>query len=216
MRRAANHLQPANGRMTMADTEKVLEMIKEHDVKYVDFRFTDPRGKWQHLAHHVRTINEDFLTDGVHVRRLVDRRLEGDQRVGHDAGAGLLDRGARPVRGADLADPLLRRARAADRPALRPRPALDRQEGRAVPDLDRHRRHRLFRARGRVLRVRRRALRKLDEHRELRRSTARKAPTSATRNTPTAIPATGRRSRAAISRCRRSTASPICAPRCCR
>ena len=49
----------------MSDTAKVLEMIKEHDVKYVDFRFTDPRGKWQHLAHHVRTISEDFLNDGV-------------------------------------------------------------------------------------------------------------------------------------------------------
>jgi glutamine synthetase len=49
----------------MADTKKVLEMIKEHDVKFVDFRFTDPRGKWQHLAHHVRTISEDFLTGGV-------------------------------------------------------------------------------------------------------------------------------------------------------
>ena len=49
----------------MADTKQVLDMIEEHDVKYVDFRFTDPRGKWQHLAHHVRTINDDFLNDGV-------------------------------------------------------------------------------------------------------------------------------------------------------
>jgi glutamine synthetase len=49
----------------MSDTEKVMELIKEHDVKYVDFRFTDPRGKWQHLAHHVRTISEDFLNEGV-------------------------------------------------------------------------------------------------------------------------------------------------------
>jgi glutamine synthetase len=49
----------------MADTKKVMEMIKEHDVKYVDFRFTDPRGKWQHLAHHIRTIDDDFLTGGV-------------------------------------------------------------------------------------------------------------------------------------------------------
>jgi glutamine synthetase len=49
----------------MADTKKVLEMIKEHDAKYVDFRFTDPRGKWQHLAHHVRTITDDFLNEGV-------------------------------------------------------------------------------------------------------------------------------------------------------
>jgi glutamine synthetase len=49
----------------MSDVKSVLEMIKEHEVKYVDFRFTDPRGKWQHLAHHVRTIDESFLTGGV-------------------------------------------------------------------------------------------------------------------------------------------------------
>src|SRR6201991_1846397 len=47
------------------DVKKVMSMIKEHDVKYVDFRFTDPRGKWQHLAHHIRTINENFLAEGV-------------------------------------------------------------------------------------------------------------------------------------------------------
>ena len=40
----------------MADTDKVMALIKEHEVSNVDFRFTDPRGKWQHLAHHVRTI----------------------------------------------------------------------------------------------------------------------------------------------------------------
>jgi glutamine synthetase len=49
----------------MADTAKVLDMINENDAKYVDFRFTDPRGKWQHLAHHVRTITDEFLNDGV-------------------------------------------------------------------------------------------------------------------------------------------------------
>jgi glutamine synthetase len=49
----------------MADTKQVLDLIQEHDAKYVDFRFTDPRGKWQHLAHHVRTITDDFLNDGV-------------------------------------------------------------------------------------------------------------------------------------------------------
>ena len=49
----------------MSDIQKVMSMIKEHDVKYVDFRFTDPRGKWQHLAHHIRTITEDFLAGGV-------------------------------------------------------------------------------------------------------------------------------------------------------
>jgi glutamine synthetase len=49
----------------MADPKKVLQMIKDKDVKYVDLRFTDPRGKWQHLAHAVETIEEDSFTDGI-------------------------------------------------------------------------------------------------------------------------------------------------------
>jgi len=52
----------------MADTKDpkaVLEMIEKDDVKYVDFRFTDPRGKWQHTAQPVSTIGEDTFTDGV-------------------------------------------------------------------------------------------------------------------------------------------------------
>src|SRR5215472_13809693 len=49
----------------MSDIKKVLELIKEREVKYVDFRFTDPRGKWHHLAQHERTITEDLLREGV-------------------------------------------------------------------------------------------------------------------------------------------------------
>ena len=49
----------------MSEIQKVLDMIRENDVAYVDFRFTDPRGKWQHLAHHVSTVDEDLLTDGI-------------------------------------------------------------------------------------------------------------------------------------------------------
>jgi glutamine synthetase len=49
----------------MSEVKKVLELIKEHDVKYVDFRFTDPRGKWQHTAQHFITVDEDLLTDGI-------------------------------------------------------------------------------------------------------------------------------------------------------
>ena len=48
----------------MSDIKNVLEIIKEHDVKYVDFRFTDPKGKWQHTAQHVRTIDEGSLEEG--------------------------------------------------------------------------------------------------------------------------------------------------------
>ena len=47
------------------DVKKVLDLIKEHDVKYVDFRFTDPKGKWQHTAQHVCTVDEGLLTEGI-------------------------------------------------------------------------------------------------------------------------------------------------------
>ena len=47
------------------DVKKVLELIKENDVKYVDFRFTDPRGKWQHTAQHVSTVDADMLNEGI-------------------------------------------------------------------------------------------------------------------------------------------------------
>src|SRR6195952_3729791 len=45
--------------------EKVMQMMQEHSVEYVDLRFTDPRGKWQHTAQHVSTIDEDVFRDGI-------------------------------------------------------------------------------------------------------------------------------------------------------
>ncbi|MEQ9815017.1 MAG: type I glutamate--ammonia ligase [Azospirillaceae bacterium] len=45
--------------------DNVMKMIKENDVTYVDLRFTDPRGKWQHTAQHVSTIDEDAFVDGI-------------------------------------------------------------------------------------------------------------------------------------------------------
>jgi glutamine synthetase len=43
---------------------KVLNMIKENGVEYVDLRFTDPKGKWQHTAQHVSTVDEGTLKEG--------------------------------------------------------------------------------------------------------------------------------------------------------
>ncbi len=48
----------------MADVKSVLSFIKEKDVKYVDLRFTDPRGKWQHVTFDIRMVDEGFFTDG--------------------------------------------------------------------------------------------------------------------------------------------------------
>ncbi|MBI4184901.1 MAG: type I glutamate--ammonia ligase [Proteobacteria bacterium] len=49
----------------MSDAKKALGMIKEHEAVFVDFRFTDPRGKWHHTTQHASTIDEDTFTDGV-------------------------------------------------------------------------------------------------------------------------------------------------------
>jgi glutamine synthetase len=44
--------------------ENVLNMIKENNVKFVDFRFTDTKGKEQHVSVPSHTIDEDIFTDG--------------------------------------------------------------------------------------------------------------------------------------------------------
>ena len=49
----------------MSEVNDVLKMMKDNDVKYVDFRFTDPRGKWQHLAMYAGAVDEDTLSEGV-------------------------------------------------------------------------------------------------------------------------------------------------------
>ncbi len=42
----------------------VLDLIKENDVKFVDYRFTDTRGKEQHISFPAHTVSEDDFTDG--------------------------------------------------------------------------------------------------------------------------------------------------------
>nr|WP_306763711.1 glutamate--ammonia ligase [Oceanimonas pelagia] len=44
--------------------ETVMDMIKEHDVKFVDLRFTDIKGKEQHISLPVNQINDDFFEEG--------------------------------------------------------------------------------------------------------------------------------------------------------
>ena len=72
----------------MTTAKNVMKMIKDNDVKYVDFRFTDPRGKWQHVTFDVSHDRGRHVRRRPDVRRLVDRRLEGDQRIRHEPDAG--------------------------------------------------------------------------------------------------------------------------------
>lgn len=44
--------------------EKVLQMIKDEEVSFVDFRFTDSRGKEQHVSFPAHSIDEDTFVEG--------------------------------------------------------------------------------------------------------------------------------------------------------
>ena len=47
-----------------SDAGKVLSRIKDEEIEWLDLRFTDPKGKWQHLTMASGVVDEDMLTDG--------------------------------------------------------------------------------------------------------------------------------------------------------
>ncbi|MTH96930.1 type I glutamate--ammonia ligase [Roseibium sp. RKSG952] len=49
----------------MTTASEVLKEIKEKDVKFVDLRFSDPRGKMQHVTMDVALVDEDMFAEGV-------------------------------------------------------------------------------------------------------------------------------------------------------
>jgi len=48
----------------MSDIQAVLDSIKDNDIEYVDIRFTDPRGKLQHVTLINDEVTADFLEEG--------------------------------------------------------------------------------------------------------------------------------------------------------
>ena len=117
----------------MKTAKDVLKAIKDNDVKYVDFRFTDPRGKWQHVTFDVSIVDEDMFADGV----MFDGSSIAGWKAINESDMTLMPDPTtaqyRPVLlGLDPVD-RLRHPRAGDRRALQPRPARHRQEGRGLP-----------------------------------------------------------------------------------
>ncbi|MEY1662944.1 glutamate--ammonia ligase [Isoalcanivorax beigongshangi] len=45
-------------------SEKTLKLIKDNDARWVDLRFTDSRGKEQHVTYPAADVDEDFFQDG--------------------------------------------------------------------------------------------------------------------------------------------------------
>src|SRR5215213_8330788 len=49
----------------MASASDIVKRIKDEEIEWVDLRFTDPRGKWQHLSMVSSVLDEDMLEEGL-------------------------------------------------------------------------------------------------------------------------------------------------------
>ena len=196
-----------------SSADEVLTFIKDEDVKFVDIRFCDLPGVMQHFNVPAESVDEDFFTVG---QMFDGSSIRGFQAI-HESDMKLVPgprhRLRRPVprredAGHELLDP-----RPLHRRALQPRPAQHREQGRGVPQVHRHRRHRLLRRRGRVLHLRRRALRDEAERVATTTSTPSRRPGTPAARRRAATRATRPATRAATSPSRPSTTSPTSATR---
>ena len=46
-------------------TSDVLKIIKDKEIEYVDLRFTDPRGKLQHVTMDAKMVDDGMLKEGI-------------------------------------------------------------------------------------------------------------------------------------------------------
>src|SRR5690606_38490158 len=53
------------GMKPMSSAKDVVKQIKDQEIEWVDLRFTDPKGKWQHLQMCAGVMDEDALEDGL-------------------------------------------------------------------------------------------------------------------------------------------------------
>ena len=47
------------------NAEKLIKHMKDEDIKFLDLRFTDPKGKMQHVTFHSDLVDEDLFKDGT-------------------------------------------------------------------------------------------------------------------------------------------------------
>lgn len=50
--------------MPTANTQTILNLLEEHEIKFVDLRFTDTRGKEQHVSIPASSVDESFFEEG--------------------------------------------------------------------------------------------------------------------------------------------------------
>ena len=55
----------SNAPIKVKNASDLLKYIEDNDIQYINFNFTDSRGKWQHTAQHVNTFDKDMIAEGV-------------------------------------------------------------------------------------------------------------------------------------------------------
>ena len=149
------------------NSEELLKYIKDEGVEMVDVRFCDLPGVMQHFTVPVSSFDQSVFDDGLNFDGSSIRGFqaihESDMSLFPDPTTAYID----PFRTAKtlvvnffIHDPITGEA-------YSPRPAQHRAQGDGLPRQHRHRRHRVLRSRGRVLRLRQRPLRDQAEHRLL-------------------------------------------------
>src|SRR6478672_3195337 len=129
----------------MTTPKDVMKLIKENDVKYADLRFTDPRGKWQHVTMDITTIDEDTFSEGL----MFDGSSIAGWKAIHESDMQLM-----PDPESACIDPFY-----AETTIVLVCDTLDREKGRRAGQVHGRGRHRVLRAGSRVLHLRRREIR---------------------------------------------------------
>ncbi len=151
------------------NAKEALELAKKHEVKFVDLKFIDLPGTWQHTTIPAHRLERGALRGRHRLRRLVHPRLAAHQRVRHD------HRRRTPRRRSIdpfTAHPTLSVICSVFHPESPSSPtratrATSPSKAEAYLAPDRHRRHVVHGPRGRVLRLRRRTLRPVPAQRRL-------------------------------------------------
>ena len=46
-------------------SNKILKLINDKEIEYLDLRFTDPKGKLQHVTMDKTVVDEEMLNEGI-------------------------------------------------------------------------------------------------------------------------------------------------------
>ncbi len=142
----------------MTSANDLMKQMKDDSVEYLDLRFTDPRGKMQHVTLHQSQVNEDLFADGA----MFDGSSiagwkainESDMTLMPDTETAYMDpfyAHSTMAIFCDILDPMTGEGYNRD-------PRMTAKRAEAYIQSGGFRRHGLFRPRARILHLRRRAL----------------------------------------------------------